>query len=155
MHTQISQDVIGSPSSPVTLTAAFADNIGDTMLALYFRRVSLDVQYTPAVTGSYLQLILEYSNDDKMSASPTFYPFATVVPATTQVDVYAQGGTQMSTASGTPIDIPTAATSTAAQVVTTHIAPDTELLATWIRVRAKEITTGAFGTAFVRMTLQG
>lgn len=155
MMTQVRYDEIGTEAAPVTLTATFAGNVGKSLLALYMKKVGFNVTYVPAVTGSYCQLLLEYSQEDPNTVTPTKWkPLTTAIPGTVEVDIYAQGGTNMGTNSGTPINIPTPNTSTAAQTVVTHIMPDTDLNATFIRVRAQEKTSGAFGTLYVGVQFQ-
>ena len=156
MHNQIAQDVIGTEAAPVTLTTAFADTVGSTMLAKNFNKLALDVKYTPAAAGAtYVQLIVEYSDEDIGHGTPSNWKqYVTSVSASTQIDVYGQSGLSMGTVSGTPIIIPTSGSAVAAQAITVHINPDTDLVAHWVRVRAKEVTTGAAGTLYVRMALQ-
>lgn len=154
MHQTATYDVFGTATSPTTLTAAFV--AGNTELALFFKKLSLDVEYTPGENNAYAQILIEYSRDPVDHRTPTnWFPFATAIPATTQVDIYAQGGDVMTTTAGTPINVPTKNTSTAAQVVTAHISPDTDLNANWIRIRCKEIFASTAGTLYVSMNLQG
>lgn len=155
MHAQQVYNGLGTQAVPVTLTTLFADNIGPTVFANLFKKVAFDVRYTPTANGAYAQLRFEYSQDPIGTAVPAnFRPFAVTISATNEVDVYAKGGNNMGTLSGTPIDVPTAGTSIAADVVNAHFMPDTDLVANWIRVEAQEVTTGAGGTLFVQMTLQ-
>lgn len=152
MQNQISQDVFGTNASPTTLTDSLV--AGNAMLAKDFSRLSLDVKYTPNTNSAYAQILVEYSNDDLNHSGPTnWYQFVAVLPATTQVDVYASTGDQLGAGSGTPFNVPTSATSVAAEVITVHLSPDTELNAKWVRVRAKEVGGSSAGTLHVRLSL--
>lgn len=165
MYSEVANyDLIGTAASPATLTSSFAGNVSNAEIALHFRKLALEVTYTPAETGAtYAQILLEYSNEPLSAVNGStgdtalsrWRPFATAVPGTTQVDVYAQGGDQMGTTSGTPINVPTSGSSTSGQAVTVHFAPDTDLNATWIRVRVKEKFTTTAGTIYVGVSLRG
>lgn len=158
MNTQVSlYNAIGTRSSPATLTAAFSGNTSGAFLAIHLKKIALDVLYTPVTTGASANIILEYSQDPLNVSQPTNWQQLTVsIPATTEVDVYAAGGTGMGTGSGTPIVIPTTGTSTGSVPYTPHIAPDTDLIANWVRVKALENNANSsFGTLWVGLSMQG
>lgn len=156
MHQHVSKSIIGTEASPVTLTAAFAGTVSSTVFAERFKKAAFDVSYVPVTAGANVQLLFEYSNEDKMTVTPAYWkPLSVNISGTTEIDVYAAGGTNMGSASGTPINIPAPGTSSAATAVTCHVTPDTDLVATFLRVRAQEYgASGSFGTLYVRLSLQ-
>ena len=161
MQQEAKYNLIGTPSSAATLTAAFGGNTSGAILALGYRRLALDIDYTPGEDNAYAQILIQYSNEELSDANGSngasdladWRAFATSVPGTTQVDVYGQGGDQMSTTAGTPINVPTSGTSTASQAMKLHIAPDVDLNARWIRVLVKEKFTSTAGTIHVACSL--
>lgn len=142
--------VIGTNATAATLTAAFADNRG-TFLSAFHKNLHLDVKFTPGANNQFLLLLVEYSNDYGTSAPTNFFPLTTQVPATTELDVYADSGTSMGTASGIPIVIPGDKTTTSGTAVTA--AYDLEINARWVRLSVRDSGSANFGSASVYATL--
>lgn len=154
MHISQNYNAFGSEVSPTTLTASFV--AGSTIFAKGFKKVAFDIKYAPVTTNAYAQILFEYSNEDKNTASPVYWkPLSVEISSTVEADVYAAGGTNMGTASGTPINVPAPNTSTGAVTYTAHVTPDTDLVANFIRVKVLENQAAAsFGTISVVASLQ-
>lgn len=61
----ISYKAIGTPTVPVTLTAAFAGNT-KTLFSNDFKALQLDVTYTPEATKTtrYIEILIEFLDED-------------------------------------------------------------------------------------------
>jgi len=146
-----SYNVIGTAAAPATLTAAFTGNTSAGILAKYLRFLTLDVGYTPATTNAYVVMVTEVS-DDEITATPTnWYPIAAQSTATTENDVFTDGGTGMGTASGIPDIIPGDKTSVIARKVTASYWK--EIHNNWVRVKLLESGVSSdYGTVNVVLT---
>lgn len=149
--------VFGTPASPVTLTALFSDNVGPAIFCRYMRRFYIEGVYTPSANNSFLEVLVEYSNDDPAiypNGLPTNWrPLTVQVAATTEVDVYANQGTDMGTASGIPLIFPGSKATTANRAVKWE-EDMTDIVAFWIRFSLREHTASTFGTTDMEVTLQ-
>lgn len=142
----------GSQASPVTLTASYVAS--STVLARHKRNMRIEGTYTPAATNSVLHVLVEFSNDPLDTVTPTHWrPLDVQVAATTEIDLYADGGTGMSTRAGIPIIIPGDKTSSIAEVIDWDWSNSESLSVNWIRVSFKEVTTGEFGTTDCEISL--
>lgn len=143
---QCSYDVIGTATTPATLTAAFSGN-RSTVEAKYKPNLQLDVLYTPATTNAYAQILVEGSNDD----GTTWFPVSVLVPSSTEIDVHANLGDGMSTAAGIPYDFPASKTTVISRAVSGMI--QYTGLVSHFRISAKESVGSGFGTLYVRATV--
>jgi hypothetical protein len=148
-----SYDAIGTQAAPATLTAAYTGNTSSPILARYLHNLHLDIGYIPATNNAYLEFIIECSNDD-LDATPTnWYQIGGRVTGTTEIDAYADSGTDMGTASGIPVIVPGDKTTTATKAIT-HF-EDFDISCNFVRIRAKEILPSGtdFGTASIRVSV--
>jgi hypothetical protein len=148
-----SYDAIGTQASPATMTAAFSGNTSNPFLARYLKNLHLDFGYTPGTINSFLEIIVEGSNDD-LGATPTYwYPMGARSAATTEIDAFGDSGTDMGTVSGLPIIFPGDKTDTAGVKLTGF--QDFNIVANWVRIKVQEkLSTGStYGTANIRITL--
>lgn len=152
MRTQTTYDTIGTFAAPATLTAAFSGNQGGHLLAAHFRHLHIGGKFTPGTNNEVVYLLVEVSQDPIYGSAPTNWEQLTVqVAATTEVDVFNDGGTGMSTASGIPLVFPGDKTSTSGTAVPINY--DMDINANWVRVAAKSSLGAGFGTANVCVSL--
>jgi hypothetical protein len=143
-------NVIGTPAAPATLTATFAGNTSAGILAKYLRYITLDVGYTPAEANAFVVMVTEVSDDEITDTPTNWYPIAAQSTATTENDVFTDGGTGMGTASGIPDIIPGDKTSTAARKVTPSYWK--EIHNNWVRVKLLESGVATtYGTVSVQL----
>lgn len=146
-------NALGTPTAPVTLTAAFSGN-RYVQLCEGFKRFRLEGAFVPGSgsTNQQARILVETSGDYGTESPANWYPITVDISGTTEIDVYADGGDGMGTASGIPIVIPGDKTSTAGTSVD-FSTPNKDLCSRWIRISARDSGSANFGTLFVRLTL--
>lgn len=133
---------IGSASSPVTLKGTFsgAGAASSSQIAIDgFPNVTIAGTYTPKSHGSFMYLQVQRSIDN----GTTFVPYMTITPETSDVLVNYNG---TSSIAGSPFVIPGNASGTTASGTAITWSFDLTLLADYIKIFAKEVTTSTFGT---------
>ncbi len=93
--------------------------------------------YVPGTLNDYATILVEASIDD----GSTYFPLSTSATAATEVDVYGDSGTNMSTSSGIPFIFPGDKTTTSGTAVTSTIVELTDVAYTHIRVSVKNAVT--------------
>lgn len=129
--------------APITLTANYSDNqwVG---LVKYLPNLHLDLQYISAGNGNYVEILIEYSNDEGV----TYFAQSVQVPGTTEIDQYNKDG---SGASGIPIVFP--GDKTSANGTTYKGVVELTSVADHVRISAREHkVAGAFGTLYGRFS---
>lgn len=135
---------IGSASSPATLTTAYSGASSTPMTAMGLPNMTVAGTYTPRSHGSQMLLLLERSIDN----GATYQPYNILEPRSTDVLVYTSGS---STTAGIPFIIP--GTTGAASGTAIGFSFDLSVVADFIRLSAKEMTTSTAGTLSVRSVL--
>lgn len=135
---------IGTSASPATLTTAYSGASSTPMTAMGLPNMTIAGTYTPRSYGSKALLLLERSIDN----GATYQPYTVLEPRSTDVLVYTSGS---STTSGIPFIIPGTGGSTSGTAI--GFSFDLSVVADFIRLSAKEMTTSTAGTISVRSVL--
>lgn len=143
---QVSYDTLGSATTPVTLTAAYAGN-RQSHPCKYLTNLHLDVKYTPmaAQVDRYLYILVEVSNDDGV----TWFPATTIASTTTESDVFDE---DTDGNIGIPFILPGDKTSTGGTIYPGFL-DVVPLIGSHVRISAKESGAGNNGTVYIRTTL--
>lgn len=137
-------NAIGTASSPVTLTSSYNGN-STTITIANQEYLSLNVDYTPTVANSYMQILVQVSRDGGV----TYRPWGSTQIATSSINIFSGPS---STFQGVPVVYPADGTTVSGTLYRTS-EPNFDIVATHIRILAREVTTGSFGTAFISATL--
>lgn len=131
----LTQDVVGTKTTPVTLTVNFTDNKKQWKIS---RQDDLEffLKYIPAVDNAYLEMQIEVANTNDVPTTTDWYLYSGILYGSTEDDVFSP-----------PFFIPGSKTTTHSTTYNVALFPD-DLSGLWIRVSFKEITTGAFGTLY-------
>lgn len=142
----------GSTITAATLTAAFSGN-RTTLECKGFKKFLIEGIFTPGSgsTNQQALILFETSTEETNSGPTNFYPFSTDSTGTTEIDVFADSGYSMSTASGIPLVIPGDKTSTAGQAISFSEVFD-NLCTSYLRVSARDSGSANFGTLYARIT---
>lgn len=148
---QATYNTLGTFAAPVTLTNEYGANTGSALFSRYFGKLHLGGKYTPGANNSYFAVLVEVSNDPIYGDLPTNWePMTVQVGATTEIDVYADGGAL--TTAGIPIIVPGDKTSTSGTAISWNW--DGDINANWVRVSVKENVGSNNGTVNVEVTLK-
>lgn len=110
-------------------------------------KVILNAVYQPGENNAYAVVLIECSIDD----GQIYFPLASRVVGTTEVDVFADGGTGMGSAtSGIPHVFPGDKTSTIGQAVTSTLAEFENTACTHYGISVKDVYSSTSGTIYIQ-----
>lgn len=138
-------NIMGTSAAPLTLSSALtgAGSASSTgRLTKGMPNLSLTGTYTPKTYGAYMQLLVYRSIDD----GATYEPYNTLEVKSTDILVHTSGTT------GLLFTIP--GSGTAASGTAINYGFDLTMVADYVKVAAKEITTSTAGTVFTKIYAQ-
>lgn len=137
-------DAIGTATtSPATLSQSYASNTSAVLRIPGLSNIVVQGRYMPAQGGSILYIQIERSVDN----GQTYYPFDNVTPSTDRTSVYSNQFVTSSTA--VPYQIPGSGNSASGTAITFSF--DATIAADFVRISAKESTTGTQGTLYAQL----
>lgn len=152
-HSQPSYNLFGTtPSTTTTLTAAFTGN-SQAIFTQGYTQMRVEGTYTPNALSTNAYAIFEgaTSEDESVDGPTNFYPLSLLNASATEIDVYADSGTDMGTGGGIPFIVPGDKTSTGGTAIPFSF--NVELNSRYTRLRVKESVGSNFGTLTCRVKL--
>ena len=133
-------DIIGTVSSPSTLTASFNGN-SSTIAFSDFDKIGYQIDYRPTSLNSYVEVLVQLSTDGGV----TYRPWGATQINTSSIAIY---NGPSSTFQGVPLVYPGELTSVSGTLYRSSEF-QRDLIATHIRTLVREVTSSTFGTIYV------
>ena len=140
-------DAIGTASAPATATTLYTSSTSAVLRTLGLSQVAIGGKYKPTSYGSNYYLQIERSIDN----GQTYVPYQTLTAQSNSVLVNASPTSSTSTVGSTPFIVPGNLLYGSTSGTTIPFSFDLSMVADYIRVSGKEVSTSTLGTIFVQV----